>query len=116
MGTFPPGAVNPVLNQSAVMAIIEYVWPAEKNVGGIHRTGRYVLAPVLVTLGLAVLTGWLSVAPGLAGTIVGVAAVFAGVVSLVEAHTQKCPGYAVMGINTCELPETGSTPVGEEAA
>lgn len=97
------------------MAVIDLVWPAEKNVGGIHRTGRYVLSPVLVVLGLAVLTGWLSVAPGLTGAVVGVVAVFAGVVSYIEARTQKCPGYTVMGINTCELPETRSGP-GDEGA
>lgn len=90
------------------MSVIDHVWPAEKNVGGIHRTGRNVLAPVLVVLGLGVLTGWLSVAPGLAGTLVGAVAVLAGVISFIEARTQKRPGYAVMGIDTCELPAQDS--------
>lgn len=97
------------------MAVIDHVWPAEKNVGGIHRTGRYVLAPVLVALGIAILTGWLSVAPGLTGVVAGVAAVFGGVVSYLEARTQKCPGYTVMGINTCELPKTRTYTGDEEA-
>lgn len=97
------------------MAVIDHVWPAEKNVGGIHRTGRYVLAPVLVALGLAVLTGWLAVAPGVTGAVVGLVAVFAGGVSFLEARTQKCPGYAVMGLNTCELPQTRSVPGDEES-
>lgn len=85
------------------MTVLDRVWPTEKNVGGIHRTGRYVLAPVLTVLGIGILAGWLSAALGVVGTVVGIAAVFGGVVSFVEAHTQKCPGYAVMGIDTCEL-------------
>lgn len=85
------------------MSVIDYVWPAENNVGGIHRTGRYVLAPVLVTFGIGVLIGWLPVASGLVGAVVGIGTVFAGVVSFIEARTQKCPGYAVMGIDTCSL-------------
>lgn len=97
------------------MPIIDRVWPAEKNVGGLHRTGRYVLAPVLVALGLGILTGWLSVLAGLPAFIVGAAAVLAGVVSFVEAHTQKCPGYAAMGIDTCELPAEPPSTGTEEA-
>lgn len=95
------------------MAVLDRVWPSEKNVGGIHRTGRYVLATVLMALGIGILSGWLSVALGAAGTAVGVAAVVGGVVSLVEAHTQKCPGYAVMGLNTCEL-SVQDAPAGHE--
>lgn len=96
------------------MSIVDRVWPEEKNVGGRHRTGRYVLAPVLVALGLGILTGWLSVLVGPLALIVGAAAVFAGIVSFVEAHTQKCPGYAALGINTCELPESSPTTGAEE--
>lgn len=86
------------------------VWPAEKNVGGVHRTGRYVLGPVLVALGIAALAGLL---PDITG-IVGLACLFVGVVTLVEAHTQKCPGYAALGINTCELPDPSTTTGTEE--
>lgn len=88
----------------------EMVWPAERNVGGVHRTGRYVLGPVLVALGVAALAG---VLPG--GTWpVGLACLFVGAVTLVEAHTQKCPGYAALSINTCELPEPPTTTGTEE--
>lgn len=77
------------------------VWPAEKNVGGIHRTGRYVLGPVLVAVGVAAVAGLL---PGVTG-LVGLACLFVGVVTLAEAHTQKCPGYAALGIDTCPIPD-----------
>ena len=85
------------------MAVIDRVWPAEKNVGGMHRTARYVGGPILVVLGLGLLTGSLPGVTGTVGPVVGALLALAGVVSLVEAHTQKCPGYAVMGIDTCEL-------------
>jgi hypothetical protein len=95
------------------MGVLARVWPTEKNVGGIHRTGRYVLAPVLIALGIGILSGWLSVPLGVVEPLVGVAAVSGGVVSFVEAHTQKCPGYAVMGVDTCEL-SVQHAPVGHE--
>lgn len=95
------------------MAVLDRVRPTEKNVGGIHRTGRYVLAPVLTALGIGILSGWVSVALGVVGPVVGVAAVVGGVVSFIEAHTQKCPGYAVMGIDTCEL-SAQDVPAGHE--
>jgi hypothetical protein len=86
------------------------VWPAEKNVGGVHRTGRYVLGPVLVALGVGSLAGLLPGIPGL----VGLAGLFVGVVALVEAHTQTCPGYTALGIDTCDLPESSTTTGTEE--
>lgn len=98
------------------MRVINRVWPAERNVGGIHRTARYVGGPVLVVVGLGVLTGWLPGLTGLASPVVGGAAVFTGVVSLVEAHTQKCPGYAVLGMNTCEFSAQESGDRREELA
>lgn len=85
------------------------VWPAEKNVGGLHRTARHVLGPLLLALGLVALAGLHPGTTGLAGPLVGVGYLVAGIVTLVEAHTQKCPGYAAMGINTCELREPTTT-------
>lgn len=88
------------------------VWPAEKNVGGVHRTGRYVLGPVLLALGVAAIAGLL---PGISG-LVGLGSLVVGIVTLIEAHTQKCPGYAALGINTCKLPEPSTTTGTEEPA
>lgn len=81
------------------------VWPAEKNVGGVHRTGRYVLGPVLLGVGAAAIAGLL---PGITG-LVGVGCLVVGVVTQVEAHTQKCPGYAALGVDTCDPSEPSTT-------
>lgn len=86
------------------------VWPAEENVGGVHHTGRYVLGPVLMGVGVAAIAG---VHPGITG-LVGLGCLVGGAASLVEAHTQKCPGYAALGIDTCDLPEPSTTTGGEE--
>lgn len=90
------------------------IWPAERNVGGVHRTARYVLATVLGALGLGLLAGWPAAASGLVGPAGGTAVLLAGIVSAVEAHTQKCPGYSAMGINTCELAAGEGSGVTEE--
>lgn len=92
------------------------VWPEETNVGGVHRTARYVGGPILLALGLASLLGWLPTVTGTTALVLGLVALFAGAVSLVEAHSQKCPGYAAMGIDTCRLPEGGEAPPAEEVA
>lgn len=90
------------------MATPEFAWPTGKKGGGSHRTGRYVLALVSVALGSGILAGWPSVVPGLTGTVTGVAAAFVSVMSSVDAHLRKCPGYAVLGIDTCDLSARGA--------
>lgn len=82
------------------------VWPDEKNVGGAHLTLRYVAVPVLLTVALVTAAGLLPMAAGIAGFVVAGALIAAGV-SLLEARTQKCPGYSVMGLNTCEIARPG---------
>lgn len=83
------------------MATLEFAWSAGKKVGGSHRTGRYVLALVSAAPGSGILAGWQSVVPGLTRTVTGV-------VSYADDHLQKCPGYAVLGIDTCVLPARGA--------
>lgn len=96
----------------------EAVWPSEKNVGGHHLTLRYALVPLLLTVAAGTLAGYL---PGVTGSTAIAVAALVGVgaaVSLVEARTRKCPGYAVLGIDTCPLPDreaAGPPARGEEA-
>lgn len=73
----------------------------EKNVGGYDRTARLVLGPVLGTLSLAALAGYLSLAIGPLST--GVVAALFGIVSLVfivTGVTQQCFLNRVFGRNT----------------
>lgn len=73
----------------------------EKNVGGYDRIARLVLGPVLGTLSLAALAGYLSLAVGPLST--GVVAALFGIVSLVfiiTGLTQQCVVNRVFGRNT----------------
>lgn len=90
-------------------------WPTDPNVGGVHLTVRYLAAPLLLALGGILLAGWWPAVTGTAAVALGAAALVAGVVSLIEARTRKCPGYAWLGIDTCPRPETDDG-AAEEAA
>lgn len=73
----------------------------EKNVGGLDRTARLVLGPLLVAVGVAVAGGFLDI--GLAGTVglvVTALVLVAGAIFVVTGTTQKCPANEVVGINT----------------
>lgn len=73
----------------------------EKNVGGLDRTARLVLGPLLVVVGVAVAAGFLDI--GLAGTVglaVTALVLIAGAIFVVTGTTQKCPANQVVGINT----------------
>ncbi len=73
----------------------------EKNVGGYDRIARLVLGPVLGTVSLAALAGYLSLAIGPLST--GIVAALFGLISLVfivTGATQKCPLNRALGVNT----------------
>ncbi|WP_254535380.1 YgaP family membrane protein [Halomarina litorea] len=75
----------------------------EKNVGGYDRIARLVIGPVLGTVSLAALAGYLSLAVGPLST--GIVAALFGLVSLVlivTGATQQCPLNRALGINTYE--------------
>ncbi|MDY6779863.1 MAG: DUF2892 domain-containing protein [Halobacteria archaeon] len=70
----------------------------EKNVGGIDRKIRGVLAVVSLVLGVATLAGYLELP-----VLVGVVALVAGAGLGFNAVTQRCLGNKLLGINTCSV-------------
>ena len=68
----------------------------EKNVGGLDRTARLVVGPLLALLGVAAL---LEAIPG--GTAVGAVLLVVGAVLAGTGLTQRCLLHRVFGINTC---------------
>jgi ABC-type transport system involved in cytochrome bd biosynthesis fused ATPase/permease subunit len=73
----------------------------EKNVGGLDRKARLVLGPILVAVGVAIVTGYFNI--GLAGTlglVVTAVILVAGAIFVITGTTQKCPANEVAGINT----------------
>jgi len=73
----------------------------KKNVGGLDRTARLILGPILVLVGVAVAAGFLDI--GLVGTLgLAVTAIIlvAGAIFVITGTTQKCPANKVAGINT----------------
>lgn len=74
-----------------------------KNVGGLDRTARLVVGPILVAVGVAAVAGVLDI--GLAGTIglaVSALLLVAGGIFVVTGTTQKCPANQIAGIDTHE--------------
>lgn len=72
----------------------------EKNVGGYDRLARFVVGPLLVVVGGVSLGGFLTLAAGTLGLVLGVGALLVGVVLTVTAVTQKCPLNSLVGLNT----------------
>jgi hypothetical protein len=73
----------------------------EKNVGGMDRTVRLVVGPILAAVGVAVAAGLLDL--GTTETValaVGALALLAGLIFVVTGTTQKCPANQVAGLNT----------------
>lgn len=68
----------------------------ERNVGGMDRTARLVLGPLLAIVGLAIVFGVVST-----NVYLGAALVVVGAVFLVTGAVQQCPINSVLGINTC---------------
>jgi uncharacterized membrane protein HdeD (DUF308 family) len=68
----------------------------ERNVGGMDRTARLVLGPLLAVVGLAVVFDVVSTNVYLGGALVVVGAIF-----LVTGAVQQCPINSLLGVNTC---------------
>ena len=66
----------------------------QKNVGGLDRTARIVVGPLLLAAAIAAFTGLLAV-----GTVAAVSLV-AGVLMVVTGTTQKCPAHEMTGMDT----------------
>lgn len=67
----------------------------EQNVGGLDRTARLVVGPILLLVGLAALA---EILPG--GAIVGGLALLVGLVFSVTGLTRKCVLNQILGIDT----------------
>jgi hypothetical protein len=67
----------------------------EQNVGGLDRTARLVIGPLLVIVGLAVLLGTV---PG--GQAVGAVLLVAGAVLLATGLTRRCVINRLLGVDT----------------
>lgn len=74
----------------------------EKNVGGIDRSARLVVGPLLILVSLAGFVGLLPVLSGVVALVVWVLALVVGAVFVVTGYTQKCPLNNVLGLNTYE--------------
>lgn len=81
------------------------VWPSEPNVGGHHLTVRYVSVPIFLALAAVAAAGLLPGVTGTATLAVAVLATGAAGLSVVEIRTRKCFGYALMGLDTCPMPD-----------
>jgi hypothetical protein len=81
----------------------------QKNVGGIDRIARLVLGPVLLVVGVAAITGLLTIAAGTTGLVVAALLLVVGAVLTVTGLTQKCPLNSLIGLNTFRSGESHST-------
>jgi hypothetical protein len=70
----------------------------ERNVGGLDRTARLVLGPLLAIAGLAIVLGYL-----VTNVYLGAALVLVGVIFLVTGAIQQCPINQLLGVNTCPV-------------
>jgi len=68
----------------------------ERNVGGMDRTVRLVLGPLLAVAGLAIVFDVVSTTVYLGGALVVV-----GAILLVTGAVQQCPINSLLGVNTC---------------
>jgi hypothetical protein len=69
----------------------------QKNVGGLDRTARIVVGPLLLVAAVAAFTGYLAV-----GTVVGAVSLVAGMLMVVTGTTQKCPAHKLTGMDTTQ--------------
>jgi len=72
----------------------------QKNVGGYDRIIRFIVGPILIVAGAAVLLEVGSLSAGTVGQVLAVLAILIGAVLTVTATTQKCPLNSVIGLNT----------------
>lgn len=69
----------------------------QKNVGGLDRTARIVVGPLLLVAAVAAFTGLLAV-----GTVVGAVSLVAGMLMVVIGTTQNCPAHKLTGMDTTQ--------------
>jgi len=69
----------------------------QQNVGGLDRTARILLGPILVLAAIAAFTGYFAL-----GAAVGAACLVAGTILLGTGTTQKCPANELAGVDTTE--------------
>lgn len=75
----------------------------EKNVGGIDRTARLIVGPVLIVVGLAIYAGLFAVGTGAVAVWFPIVALILGAVLAVTGYTQKCPIWRALGVNTYKV-------------
>jgi uncharacterized membrane protein len=79
----------------------------KKNVGGMDRTARLVVGPLLVLAGIAGYAGMLTLAVGpLPQALTSVAVFLIGAILLVTGFVQKCPLNQVLRLDTYRRAET----------
>lgn len=69
----------------------------DQNVGGVDRTARLVIGPLLVVAGIAVLLGVVA-----GGQILGGVLIAAGAVLLATGVTRRCVINRLLGVDTSE--------------
>jgi hypothetical protein len=74
----------------------------EKNVGGLDRTGRLVLGPILFVVGVALVAELISVLSGTTALVVGGLLALMGLVFIGTGLTQMCVINNLLGINTLD--------------
>lgn len=75
----------------------------ERNVGGMDRTARLVVGPLLVIVGLAMVVGLVPLSGGAAITVgLPVLLLIVGGVLVGTGGVQKCPINEAAGVNTYE--------------
>jgi hypothetical protein len=73
----------------------------DKNVGSYDRIVRGVIGVLALAVGVAALTGMLG--SGTVGTAGGVVALVVAAAMLFSAATQRCVGYKLIGVSTCDM-------------
>jgi hypothetical protein len=74
----------------------------EKNVGGLDRTGRLVLGPILLVVGIALAAEFVAVVSGMTALVLGGVLALFGLVFIGTGLTQMCIINSLLGINTLE--------------
>lgn len=73
----------------------------EKNVGGLDRTARLIVGPILLLAGIAGYAGLLVLAVGpIPQALASVIVFLVGAILTVTGYVQKCPLNRLVGLNT----------------
>lgn len=79
----------------------------KKNVGGMDRTARLVVGPLLVLAGIAGYAGMLALAVGpFPQALTSVAVFLVGAILLITGLVQRCPLSRILGLDTYRRTET----------